>query len=212
MGFLIFFLTLGIIIFIFSSKTFSPIPYFPSQKVDLPLIVKALNLKNDQVVIDLGAGDGIVIFEAARMASQKKLNTKFIAVEINPVLILVLHLRRLFHPNRKNIKIILDDMFKMNFNRLTRKPVNSLIFYLYISPWYMDKTISNIKRQTNKFKVVSYMYPLSIKTTKSSFSKATAIRGKNQIFVYLQAITTSRYTTSEVVRGAQKQSTGKQFL
>jgi len=74
--FLIIFLILGII-FLFSSPQLSLIPYFPSNKKDLPLIIKALNLKNNQVVFDLGAGDGIVIFEAAKLAFEKKLNTKF---------------------------------------------------------------------------------------------------------------------------------------
>ena len=100
MGFFIaFIIFIIIIIFIFSSKKFSPIPYFPSQPVDLPLIIKALNLKSNQTVFDLGAGDGIIIFKAAQQAYKQKLNTQFVAVEINPVLILILHLRRLFHPN-----------------------------------------------------------------------------------------------------------------
>jgi hypothetical protein len=188
---------LFIVIFIFSSPKFSPIPYFPSQSVDLPLIIKALNLKSNQTVIDLGAGDGIVIFTAAERAFQQKLNTKFIAVEINPILILILHLRRLFHKNKRNIKIIRDNIFKMNFNSLTRlsskalakedKPVNSLTFYLYISPWFLEKVIENCKLALSEveglkienFKVVSYMYP--IKSLKKS---EKIIQGRNKIFVY----------------------------
>ena len=112
---IILFLTITVVLFIFSSKTLSPIPYFPSQPVDIPLIIKALNLKNNQTVFDLGAGDGIVIFKAAQQSYEQKLNTQFVAVEINPVLIIILHFRRLFHKNKKNIKIIRDDMFKMNF-------------------------------------------------------------------------------------------------
>ena len=81
-----------LIIFIFSSKTLSPIPYFPSQSVDLPKIIKALDLKNNQTVVDLGAGDGLVIFSAAQEAKRQSLNTQFVAVEINPVLIFILHL------------------------------------------------------------------------------------------------------------------------
>src|SRR3989339_1199594 len=99
--YIIFIILIIIIIFIFSSPTLSPIPYFPSQKADMPLIVRALNLKNNQTVFDLGAGDGIMIFKAAEEAFQQDINTKFIAVEINPVLILILYLRRLFHPNKK---------------------------------------------------------------------------------------------------------------
>jgi len=152
----------------------------------MPLIIKALNLKNNQTVIDLGAGDGIVIFKAAKSSCQKKLNTKFIAVEINPVLILIMNIRRLFHPNKKNIKIIHADIFTMDFNSLTLQPVNSFTIYLYISPWFLEKTMSNIKDlpagrqgQRSKFSVVSYMY--SIKSLKN---KEKTIQGKNKIFVY----------------------------
>ncbi|MFA6016758.1 MAG: rRNA adenine N-6-methyltransferase family protein [Patescibacteria group bacterium] len=167
------------IIFLFSSKSLSPIPYFPSQPVDIPLIVKALSLKDNQTIIDLGAGDGIVIFKAAQQSFILKLNTKFVAVEINPVLILVLHLRRLFHPNKDNITIIRDDIFKMNFNSLTREPVNSLTFYLYISPWFLEKTIENCKLKIVNFNVVSYMYPI-----KSMKKEEKIIQGKNNIFIY----------------------------
>jgi 16S rRNA A1518/A1519 N6-dimethyltransferase RsmA/KsgA/DIM1 with predicted DNA glycosylase/AP lyase activity len=181
MLFALLFLSIVVILFIFSSKTLSPIPYFPSQPVDIPLIVKTLNLKNDQTVIDLGAGDGIVIFKAAQQSYERKLNTQFVAVEINPILILILHLRRLFHKNKRNIMIVRADIFNMNFNSLTREPVNSITFYLYISPWYLEKTISNIKDQISKFDVVSYMYPLKEKTT---FAKASVVKGKNKIFIY----------------------------
>ncbi len=174
---------LFIVIFLFSSPKFSPIPYFPSQPVDMPLIIRALSLKNNQTVIDLGAGDGIVIFKSASQAFQKKLNTKFVAVEINPVLILILYLRRLFHPNKKNIKIIHDDIFKMDFsfyNRCTdAKFCVSTTFYLYISPWYLEKTIKNLKLKIKNFSVVSYMYPV-----KSLKKNEKIIQGKNKIFIY----------------------------
>lgn len=169
-----------IIIFLFSSKSLSPIPYFPTQKIDLPLIINALNLHNNQIIFDLGAGDGIVIFEAAKKAFQKGLNTKFIAVEINPVLIFILHLRRLFHPNRKNIKIILDDIFKMDYKRFSRDATR-YTFYLYISPWFIEKTLRNIQKQVSKYSVVSYMY--SVKSLKKK-KKKKIVKGKNHIFTY----------------------------
>lgn len=136
------FIFIGLILFIFvvlilfSFPCFSPIPYYPSNKKDLPFIIKAVNLKNDQVIIDLGAGDGVVIFAAASNAISlpKKLNTQFIAVEINPVLIFIMHLRRLFHPNRKNIKIVWADMFKVN---LKTQNHNSKL---------KTKTINHVKR------------------------------------------------------------------
>ena len=169
-----------IIIFIFASPQLSPIPYFPSQLIDLPLIIKSLNIRNDQIIIDLGAGDGIIIFEAASFAYKKKLNTQFVAVEINPILIFVLHSRRLFHSNRNNIKIVRDDIFKIKVSKHgIVKHLNRLTVYLYISPWHLEKTVSNIKKQVNKFSTVSYMY--SIKSLKD---KEKIILGKNKIYIY----------------------------
>jgi len=174
--FIVIFLLLTIILF-FSSSYLSPIPYFPSSKKDIPLIIKALNLKNNQAVFDLGAGDGIVIFEAARKAFEKKLNTKFFAIEINPVLILIMWLRWFFHPNKKNIKIVFDDIFKIDFKRYTLQ-VTRYTFYLYLSPWYLEKVIKNLKLKIKNFIIVSYFYPLpKIKPKK-------ILQGKNKVFVY----------------------------
>lgn len=167
-----------IVILFFSSKKLSPIPYFPSNKKDLPLVINALDLKNNQVVVDLGAGDGIVIFNASQKAFEKKLNTQFIAIEINPVLILIMQIKRLFHPNKKNIKIVYGDIFKIDINQLLTSDFKLLTFYLYVSPWYLEKIIKNLKLKIKNFSVVSYFYPLpKIKPKKITF-------GVNKIYVY----------------------------
>ncbi len=190
------------VIIIFSSKRLSPIPYFPSQKVDLPLIIKSLDLKNDQAIIDLGAGDGIVIFEAAKKAKEKNLNTQFVAVEINPILILILYLRRFFHSNKKNVKVVRSDMFKLSLRAFTKqfhyykiassftpfaprndsetmKQFNNVTIYLYISPWFLDKVAKKILHEFPKARIISYMYPI-----KSLKNKQRIIPGKNQIYIY----------------------------
>lgn len=149
---------LFVVVIIFSSPRLSPIPYFPSNGKDMPLILQALNIRNNQTIVDLGAGDGIVIYAAATQAFQNKLNTKFIAVEINPILLLVLHIRRLLHPNRKNIQIIKADMFSMKFSPLIASHYPLTTFYLYISPWFIEKTIINISSQIQSFDLVSYFY------------------------------------------------------
>ncbi len=175
-------LALAIVILLFSSKTFSPIPYFPSNKKDLSLIIKALNLKNNQVVVDLGAGDGIVIFEAAKKAYQKGLNTQFIAVEINPILILIMFFKKIFHPNKKNIKIEYSDIFKFNSESITNQSKKLLTFYLYLSPWVLDKITKNLvlSSQKKNIRVVSYMY--KIKSLKNN--KKKIYKGINCIYHY----------------------------
>ncbi len=147
-----------IVIIIFSFPQFSPVPYFPSNAKDMPLILKALQIRDHQTVIDLGAGDGIVIFEAAQQALIKKCNTQFYAVEINPVLLLVLHMRRLFHANRKNIHVLNKDMFTLQYSQLIANRSPLVTFYIYISPWFIEKTVLNISKQIKNFNLVSYFY------------------------------------------------------
>lgn len=157
--FLLLVLCLLIIVIIFSFPQFSPIPYFPSNKKDLPLILDALQLKNNQTVIDLGAGDGVVIFKAATEAYQMGLSTQFIATDINPVLLFIMHIRRLFHPNRKNITIMHSDMFTCNYLDFKTLQFSDFpTFYIYISPWFIEKTVQNIQRQIPRFNLVSYFY------------------------------------------------------
>jgi len=151
----------GIIVFlffiliIFVSRKLSPVPYFPTNKKDIPLIIKALNLSKNKEVVDLGAGDGIVIFEAAKEAFYKGFDTKFYAVEINPVLVFIMKCRRLFHKNRKNIYILRDDFTKMSLKRF-----RNAVFYLYLSPKYLEVVYKKIKSEAKNPKVVTYFYKI----------------------------------------------------
>jgi hypothetical protein len=175
--FLIFSLFLIILIF-FSFPQFSLIPYFPTNKKDLPKIIETLKLKNNQTIIDLGAGDGLIVFSAAKDAFDRKLNTKFIAVDTNPILIIVLFIRKLLHPNRNNISIVFCDMFKYKFEIRNLKFKNVTI-YLYISPWLLEKIVSKIKKEIKGCNIVSYYYPI-----KSLKKKEEVFHGHHSIFNY----------------------------
>lgn len=143
------------IIYIFVSRKRSPVPYFPTNKKDIPIIIKALNLERNKPVVDLGAGNGIVIFKAASEAYKRGFDTKFYAVEINPILILLLQIKRLFHKNRKNIYIIFDDFTKMDLKRF-----NNSLFYLYLSPKYLNLVYKKIKKEAQNPKIVTYYYQI----------------------------------------------------
>lgn len=162
------FLLLALIIFAF--PRFSPIPYFPANKKDLPLILKALDIAKNHVVIDLGAGDGLVIFKAASVAYQKKLNTQFIAVEVNPVLVFILQIRRLLHPNKSNIRILHADLFTLNLHSLIFSHKSLITVYLYVSPWFLEKITSKLKKELKKFRLVSYFYSLPHKKPLKKFN------------------------------------------
>jgi len=163
------------IFYLFSSR-FSAIPFFPSNNKDLDRIIDFLKLQNNQTIVDLGAGTGTVIFEAANMAYSKKLDTQFIAIDINPILTAIMHIRRLFHPNRKHIHIKTKDIFTMpyppatqirdprseirsNSHRASRTP-HRTTYYMYISPHFVAPLARKIKEAHERAYLVTYFYEL----------------------------------------------------
>ena len=168
---------LFVVIALFVSRSLSPIPYFPSNKKDIKGIVQSIQIANYQVVYDLGAGDGIVIFSAASDAFNKNLNTHFIAVEINPILLIFMWFRRLFNPNRKNIRIVRADIFTASY-KLQATGYRNVAFFTYISPWYLEKVFANCKSQIKHFKFVSYFYPAP------KLKSSRTIKGVHSTYVY----------------------------
>lgn len=153
---------LTVFVLFFVSRRFSPIPYFPSNGRDIEKIVKLLALKNNQILYDLGAGDGVVIFSAARATRHPLPSSlpRFVAVEINPVLIVIMRIRRLFHPARDRISIVKSDIFTITIPRSSYlKTRTSPLFFMYISPWFMEKTILNLLKQFKSIELVTYFYP-----------------------------------------------------
>ena len=151
--------------------------YFATHKHDLQKVIDSLAMDENEVVIDLGAGIGTVIFEAAKQAKEKNLKTQFVGIDIHLIMVLILWLRRLFHPNKENIHIVWSDIFKCHFDHYVKPDKTSLYFYL--SPWLtkgVGKLISGIEGNTH---IVSYKYPLE------AFKEHGRVAGKtNDIFIY----------------------------
>jgi len=162
-----------IVLAFFISKKLSPVPYFPTNKRDLDLIVKTMKLKNNMDVIDLGAGIGTVIFKASNMSFKRKLNTKFYAIEINPVLILILYIRKLLSQNSQNILVKYIDMMKLDL-----KQFKNPLFFLYLSPFYLNLIYKKIKKEIKKPKIITYFYEIP------NIKYSSKLQGINDVFLY----------------------------
>jgi len=208
----------------FILPSLSPIPFFPTNKKDLPMIVKALvemekngaggstggsprqrvptyvgrtreSPAQPSIVIDLGAGTGTVIFAAAWQAYQQGLDTQFVAVEIHPLLVLIMHLRRLVHPHRKNISVIRADIFKINYqqlaikqssppssaNRHTSEGQGNITIYMYVGTFVMERLKKQLIKLPRVTRIVSYMYEIPGWKKKLIESK----QHHKKIFIYL---------------------------
>ena len=73
----------------------------------------------------------------------------------------------------------LPKLKQSNEKRLLRFARNDITIYLYISPWLLEKTVSKIKKNINKFSLVSYFYPI-----KSLKKREKIIKGRNNIYIY----------------------------
>lgn len=216
----------------FILPSLSPIPFFPTNKKDIPLIVDILLVEspNLDTVIDLGAGVGTVIFAAAKATCRRSgsndgwrqtaglqqrsdsqsrktgwrlwnvwgqssigrrasraSNTTFVAVEINPILCAIMHLRRLFHPNRDNIIILRADMFSLDhvkilkhLNMRTDKQLSNITIYIYVGLDFMNRLKKNFFTMPKGSRIVSYMYEIPGWKSKLISQKT----GHNKIFVY----------------------------
>ncbi|CAN5229770.1 hypothetical protein BH09PAT2_BH09PAT2_02730 [soil metagenome] len=169
-------IVLAIIFVTFSSKV-SAIPFFPSNPKDMSQIIEGLDLKNDQVVLDLGAGTGTVIFAAAREAHKKGLTTKFIAIDINFILVGIMWFHNLFHPNRKNIQVVMADLFKYDYEKAT-KGFKNVTYFMYVSPWFTDPMADLVKNIGRNIHFVTYFY--SIKNLKEK----KRLEGLHSTFIY----------------------------
>ena len=62
---------------------FFGVPYAPTHKSDLPNLFETINPSKEDIIVDIGSGDGVVLKVA------NNFNTKDIVFKINPFLVLI---------------------------------------------------------------------------------------------------------------------------
>lgn len=83
---------LMVIFLLFVFDTFLDLPYVATRKEKIPTIIKLASIKKSETAIDLGSGDGRLLFAAAKSGALA------IGYELNPFLVLFTNLKaRLLH-------------------------------------------------------------------------------------------------------------------
>ena len=85
-------------------------PYVPSHKKDIKRMLAHLGIGSDDVVVDLGCGDGVVLRTASRYGA------KAVGYEINPVLVVV---SRLLSLGDKNVRVMVQNIWTAKFPNKT---------------------------------------------------------------------------------------------
>ncbi len=144
MGWLL--LTISLLVLFFGLVVFSGAPYVPSRKKDVQQAFSRLYpLGPDDLLVDIGSGDGLVLRAAA------KIGARAVGYEINPILVFV---SRLLARKYRGIDVILADFW------LSKLPTDVTVVYIFSVTRDMKKIINKLQNETNRLgrpiHVISY--------------------------------------------------------
>jgi SAM-dependent methyltransferase len=129
------------------------VPFVTASSAVLKDVEKALNVKDNSVVYDLGCGDGRILFHL----SNSKPKAKYIGIE-NSLFPVLLSRFQSFLINKKtgnNVEIINGDFFKQDLSNATH-------VFTYLYPSLMDELLPKFEKE---FKHGTRLVSLSFKFT-----------------------------------------------
>lgn len=131
-----FWASLLVVVCIFGLVVFRGAPYLPSQKKYVKLaLTKLYPISKNDVLVDVGSGDGIVLREASKRGARA------VGFEINPILVI---LSRFLARNDKRIRIRLVDFW------LSHLPDDTTVVYVFSVGRDMRKIVNWIQNETTR--------------------------------------------------------------
>lgn len=109
-------------------------PFVPSTDKTSKAMIKHAYIKKGMRVLDLGSGNGKLLFLAAQRGAYA------IGYEINPFLVLTASIFALFTPFRKRIKNVWKNLWTADIG-------DADVIFVYLIPWKMDKLENKLLRE-----------------------------------------------------------------
>ena len=117
-------------------------PYVPTMQYGLEeAFTKLYRLKPNDLLIDLGAGNGTILAEA------EKKKSKAIGIELNPVLALITRHR---FKNNKKIKVACRNFYRYNF------PKETTVIYAFAVAIHITPIYRKIQSEANRLNKTLY--------------------------------------------------------
>jgi len=139
---------IGFLIVVFCFAVFFGAPYVPTRKLDVEEIFKNIKNSKKSKFVDLGSGDGKLVFYAAQLGYQS------IGYEINPILWLISNFRLRKYPNAK---VMLSNMWSADIS-------NANVVFCFLASKYMNKLEKKLNREMKNGSIfVSYVFELPTK-------------------------------------------------
>jgi len=147
------FLFLGSILFFCITLICLPIftaPWVPSSKKDILRILEAAEIKEGDIVYDLGSGDGRIILTVAKIYPIKYA----IGIEISPIFYLISILRIWLSGLSSRTKVKLANFYKVDLSKAD-------IVICYLFPKEMKKLAAKFKTELKPgAKIISLIFPI----------------------------------------------------
>ena len=139
---------LGIVLAIFLLTVFRGAPYVPSRRRDVERVFDELyHLQPNDVLVDLGSGDGKICLEAAKRGA------KAVGYEINPMLVLISRWRA---RGEAKAKFLLRDFWR------SKLPTSVTVVYIFGDGRDITKMVDWVEAQATRLKhpiyVLSYAF------------------------------------------------------
>ena len=135
-------LAVAAVVGIFLVTALTGAPYVPTLKTDLSESLKKLYpLGKKDLLIDLGAGDGVILNEAASRGA------KALGIELNPILALVI--RRRFRKNPK-VNVKCRDFYRVKF------PPETTVVYAFAVSLRINSIYRKIQDEANRLNKTLY--------------------------------------------------------
>ncbi len=147
---MIFWLLFGVVAAIFAASALFGAPYVPTHRSSIERALDLLDLKKDDLAVDLGSGCDAFLKATARRG------TRSMGYEINPILVAITRFR--CWRDRRLIQVRLADFWKADL------PTESKAIFVFLAGPYMKRLAVKLKetmgsRQTPLY-VISYGFDI----------------------------------------------------
>lgn len=140
-------------------------PWWRTNKKTARAICELAGISKEDIVYDLGCGDGTFL-----VTSAKEFGAKAVGIEIDPLRFLISKIRIALNNLSSKVTVKRKSFFDEDISKAT-------VVVVYLIPKTLEKLLPKFKKELKKgTKIVSYKYPLGIKDHE--------LRIKDNLFLY----------------------------
>jgi SAM-dependent methyltransferase len=124
-------------------------PYVPSEMDDVRQMLKLANIRPGELVVDLGAGDGRILFLAAR-----EYGARALGVEISPLRYALIWFKTRLFGLQGQVQVKLGNLYNADLSQAE-------VVMLYLMPGAVEKLRDKLERELKPgSRVVTNSYPI----------------------------------------------------